>query len=286
MTTTTQTKQSVGTAKPGRVWLVLLAGPLLFLLGIVLASIYFGVATQGDVAAIPGLVAASTPYQLVVIQILLFFILRWAMKRDGLAWRDIGWRTAGGQQAWREALVGAVPGAGLGLLYVFVLSPWLTSPAIAGRLRPRRRAAAGLRRGRSPLLYRQRPSGAIRRGEYLSRLCPDTLVRAFQPAGCHLALVLLLWPAALGRWFLVHLADRPGGRRSLRLALHEAQEHHCPLCSAPGAEYRGISFCLAGAVGAGRRGVSPSRWADGWMPTGYPARSVRTTDAGVNILAG
>ncbi len=126
MTAVTQTKQSIGTAKPGRVWLVLLAGPLLFLLGIVLASVYFGVTTQGDVEAIPGLVVTSTPYQLVVIQILLFFILRWAMKRDGLSWRDIGWRTVEGQQAWREALVGVAPGAALGLLYIFALSPWLT----------------------------------------------------------------------------------------------------------------------------------------------------------------
>ena len=126
MTTTIQTTQSIANAKPGRVWPVLLAGPLLFLLGIILASIYFGIVTQGDVESIPGLVAASTPYQLVVIQILLFFILRWAMKRDGLAWGDIGWKTAQGQHTGREALVGAAPGAALGLLYVFVLAPWLT----------------------------------------------------------------------------------------------------------------------------------------------------------------
>jgi membrane protease YdiL (CAAX protease family) len=127
MTTATQTDLSIATAKSGRVWPVLLAGPLLFLAGIILASIYYGIVTQGDTAAIPGLVAASTPYQLVVIQVLLFIILRRAMKRDGLAWHDIGWKTAGGQRAWREALVGAVPGALLGLLYVFVLAPLLTA---------------------------------------------------------------------------------------------------------------------------------------------------------------
>lgn len=114
------------TPKLGRVWLVLLAAPVLFLLGIVAASVYFGVATQGNVEAIPELVAASTPYQLVVIQILLFFILRWAMKRDGLPWSGIGWKIADGQQTWREVLIGVVPGAALGLLYIFVLSPLLT----------------------------------------------------------------------------------------------------------------------------------------------------------------
>ncbi len=114
------------TPKLGCVWLVLLAAPVLFLLGIVVASVYFGVATQGNVEAIPELVAASTLYQLVVIQILLFLILRWAMKRDGLTWSGIGWKTVEGQQTWREVLVGGVPGAALGLLYIFVLSPLLT----------------------------------------------------------------------------------------------------------------------------------------------------------------
>jgi membrane protease YdiL (CAAX protease family) len=126
MITSTQTKKLIATPKPARLWLVLLAGPLLFFLGIVLASIYFSIVLRGDVAAIPERVAASTPYQLVAIQILLFFILRWAMRRDGLAWKDIGWKTTDGQQTWREALIGAVPGAALGLLYVFVLSPGLT----------------------------------------------------------------------------------------------------------------------------------------------------------------
>jgi uncharacterized protein len=122
-----QTKAIITTPTLGRVWLVLLVGPALFLLGIVLASIYFGVATQGDVDAIPGLVAASTPYQLVAIQILLFFILHWAMQGDQLTWNDIGWKTVAGQQLWREVLIGIAPGAVLGMVYVRVLSPWLTS---------------------------------------------------------------------------------------------------------------------------------------------------------------
>ena len=126
MTTSTQIVKLNTTHKLSRVWLVLSAGPVLFLLSIVLASIYFWLATQGAADAIPGLVAASTPYLLVIIQVFLFFIMRWAMKRDGLTWKDIGWKPAEGQRSWREALVGAVPGAALGLLYVTVLSPGLT----------------------------------------------------------------------------------------------------------------------------------------------------------------
>ena len=116
------------TQKFGRVWWTLLAAPILFLLAIVGASIYFGFVTQGqNVEAIPEMVVASTPYQLVVVQIWLFFILMKSMKRDSLSWKDIGWKLADGQQLWREVLIGAVPGIVLALLYLYILSPMLTS---------------------------------------------------------------------------------------------------------------------------------------------------------------
>jgi len=79
--------------KFSRVWWILLAGPIFFLLGILGMSVYYGIASQGqNVEAIPELVAASTPYQLVVIQAILFLIVNRAMKRDGLTWKDIGWK--------------------------------------------------------------------------------------------------------------------------------------------------------------------------------------------------
>jgi hypothetical protein len=82
-----------------RVWWTLLAAPTLFLLAIVVASIYFGFVTQGqNVEAIPEMVIASTPYQLVVVQIWLLLILMKSMKRDSLSWKDIGWKLADGQQ--------------------------------------------------------------------------------------------------------------------------------------------------------------------------------------------
>lgn len=111
-----------------RAWWTLLAGPILFFLAIVAASIYFGFVTQGqNVEAIPEMVAGSTPYQLVVVQVWLLLILMKSMKRDGLTWKVIGWKVAEGQQAWREILIGVVPGIALGLLYIFVLSPMLTA---------------------------------------------------------------------------------------------------------------------------------------------------------------
>jgi uncharacterized protein len=116
------------TQKFGRVWWTLLAAPILFLLAIVCASIYFGFVTQGKNAeAIPEMVVASTPYQLVVVQIWLLFILMKSMKRDALSWKNIGWKLADGQQLWRELLIGAAPGIILALLYLYILSPMLTS---------------------------------------------------------------------------------------------------------------------------------------------------------------
>jgi uncharacterized protein len=113
--------------KFNRIWWVLLAGPILFLLGILVMSVYYSIASQGqNVEEIPNLVAASIPYQLVVIQILLLMIVSRAMKRDGLTWKNIGWKTIEGQQLWRELLIGAVPGIALALLYVYILSPMLT----------------------------------------------------------------------------------------------------------------------------------------------------------------
>jgi hypothetical protein len=91
-------------------------------------SVYYGIASQGqNVEAIPELVAASTPYQLVVIQVILFLIVSRAMKRDGLTWKDIGWKMAEGQQLWSELLIGIIPGSILALLYIYFLSPMLTS---------------------------------------------------------------------------------------------------------------------------------------------------------------
>jgi membrane protease YdiL (CAAX protease family) len=114
--------------KSNRLWWTLLAAPLLALVLIIVASVYFGIVTQGkDPAAIPQLVADSTPYQLVVLQIWLLLILMKSMKREGLSWKDIGWKLQDGQQLWREILIGAIPGVAIALLYFFVLTPILVS---------------------------------------------------------------------------------------------------------------------------------------------------------------
>jgi len=109
-------------------WLLLLAGPILAFVLIIIASVYFGIASQGqNVDAIPQMVTDSTPYQLVALQICLLLLLMRSMKRDGLTWKDIGWKLQEGQQLWKEILIGAAPGIGIALLYFYVLTPVLVS---------------------------------------------------------------------------------------------------------------------------------------------------------------
>jgi membrane protease YdiL (CAAX protease family) len=109
------------------VWITLGLPPVIFLLAILAASIYFGAQGQTDSEQISQSVANSMSMILVAIQIALLGIFLWAKRADKLSWSDIGWQTANGQKTWQEFLLGTVPGAMLGLLYVFAISPSLTA---------------------------------------------------------------------------------------------------------------------------------------------------------------
>jgi membrane protease YdiL (CAAX protease family) len=115
-------------AKFSRTWWVLLTGPILFLAGILVMSVYYGVVSQGqNVDAIPTLVANSTPYQLVVIQLLLLWVVYRTIKKEGLSWGSIGLQLAAGQSFWREVVIGVVPGVVLAWVYLTFLSPMMAS---------------------------------------------------------------------------------------------------------------------------------------------------------------
>lgn len=108
------------------VWITLGAPPVIFLLAIIAASIYFGAQGQTDSGQISQSVANSMSVILVVIQVALLGTFLWAKRADQLSWRNLGWQVAVKQKTWQEFLIGAFPGALLGLLYVFAISPLLT----------------------------------------------------------------------------------------------------------------------------------------------------------------
>ncbi len=110
----------------GRTWLLLLAPPVVFLAAIVIVSIYFGVISGGDPQAIAGQTTQATPYILLITQIVLALLWVVALRADKLTLTDTGWRLGVRGSRRREVLIGLVPGAALGLLYVSVLSPLLT----------------------------------------------------------------------------------------------------------------------------------------------------------------
>ncbi len=92
-------------------WFLLWFPPVLFLLVIVVFSIYFGVQAQGDANVIAEETAAATPYILLVVQLLLLVIQFAVFRRQGLTLRDIGWQVSDRQKAWKELAIGATIGA-------------------------------------------------------------------------------------------------------------------------------------------------------------------------------
>ena len=109
-----------------RTWALLIAGPLLFLAAIVVASLYFGIVTRGDAQAIAEQTPKAMPAMLVAVQLLLLVFLVRTLRSERLAWSAIGWRLAQGQVLWREVLIGVIPGVVLAVLYFTVLSRSLT----------------------------------------------------------------------------------------------------------------------------------------------------------------
>jgi membrane protease YdiL (CAAX protease family) len=106
--------------------LLLLAPPVIFLGAIVSASLYFGIITGGDPQAIATQTTQATPYILLTTQVCLALLGYAALRADKLTRSDIGWPSVSTSSLGREVLIGLVPGAALGLVYVTWLSPLLT----------------------------------------------------------------------------------------------------------------------------------------------------------------
>jgi membrane protease YdiL (CAAX protease family) len=108
-------------------WFLLWFPPVLFLLVIVIFSIYFGVQAQGDTTAIAERTAQATAYILLSVQLLLLVIQFAVFRRQGLTLRDLGWQAGDGKKAWKELALGALIGAPLGVLWIFAIEPVLST---------------------------------------------------------------------------------------------------------------------------------------------------------------
>lgn len=113
--------------KKNRPWFLLWFPPVLFLLVIVVFSIYFGTQAQGDATVIAEKTAEATPYVLLTVQLLLLVIQFVVFRRQGLTLSDLGWQAGVGREAWKELAIGAVIGAPLGVLWIYVIEPILAT---------------------------------------------------------------------------------------------------------------------------------------------------------------
>jgi membrane protease YdiL (CAAX protease family) len=116
-----------------RVWALFAIPPVLFLVVIIAASIYFGMITGGDAQAITESVTRSTPSLLLIVQIILLLIFGAILWAEHLPIRLIGWQVVSGQKLWQEIIIGALPGVALAFLYFSVLSPlMITAQKVLG----------------------------------------------------------------------------------------------------------------------------------------------------------
>jgi len=118
---------TVESLKKNRPWFLLWFPPVLFLLVIVVFSIYFGAQALGDATVITEKTAEATPYILLTVQLLLLVIQFVVFRRQGLTLSDLGWQAGVGKEAWKELAIGAVIGAPLGVLWIYLIEPILST---------------------------------------------------------------------------------------------------------------------------------------------------------------
>jgi membrane protease YdiL (CAAX protease family) len=106
------------------VWWTLALPPVLFLVVFALAGLLVGVQAQGNAQVIAARIPETVPIVLLVVETALLVLVLWALRRDGLSLRAIGW-SRGGRPLLGGVIVGIVTGGAIALLYLTVLQPLL-----------------------------------------------------------------------------------------------------------------------------------------------------------------
>jgi hypothetical protein len=98
--------------------------PVLFFLVFALTGLQLGVQAQGNAQTIAARIPETVPVVLLVGEAALLLLVLWALRRDGLTLRAIGW-SRGDQPLLGGVIVGIVTGGAIALLYLTVLQPFL-----------------------------------------------------------------------------------------------------------------------------------------------------------------
>lgn len=120
-------KRSKPTTPNKQTWTILGLPPILFFVVIVLVSVYFGFVTQGNPSAIVEKTTEATPYILLIVQLVLLALFLLILKRQGWTIANLAWLPPSDRAVGREITIGIGVGIALGLLYAFVLSPFLST---------------------------------------------------------------------------------------------------------------------------------------------------------------
>lgn len=109
--------------KNKRLWLLLALPPIFFLLVIIAFSIFYSISGVTDSDEIVSRITGNIPLLLLVVQIFIFALLVVILRKEEQKVFDFGWINGKDSGIVREISLGLMIGIGLGVVYIFWLSP-------------------------------------------------------------------------------------------------------------------------------------------------------------------
>lgn len=105
--------------------MILILPPIFFLLGIVALSVFYGISGVTDSDEISSRITENIPLLLFIvqIQILMLALLVAILRKEKQKIFDFGWVGGKSTNILREISLGSIIGVGLGVAYIFGLSP-------------------------------------------------------------------------------------------------------------------------------------------------------------------
>ncbi len=104
----------------------LVLGPLAFLAAIVGLSAVVTARTRQDPEAVQAQVTGQIPALLLITQLLLVAVLAWAVRRDRVSLRDLGWSLRSPRSSGVDIGLGVAVGAAIAGAYLWWLNPLMT----------------------------------------------------------------------------------------------------------------------------------------------------------------